>query len=166
MPATVQNRLFRTGVDLSESKRTQLVELLNARLADVSDLKTQTKFAHWNVKGMDFFQLHELFDAIAEHLEAHTDLIAERVTALGGVANGTARQAAANSSIPEYELQATSGEEHVRALSERMAVWGASVRRGIDAADDVGDKATSDLLTEVARQAEKDLWFLEAHLQR
>ncbi|MGE0407256.1 MAG: DNA starvation/stationary phase protection protein Dps [Candidatus Korobacteraceae bacterium] len=166
MTTATQNRLFRTGVHLPEAKRQQLIELLNARLADASDLKTQTKFAHWNVKGTDFFQLHELFDTIATHLEAHVDLIAERVTALGGVANGTARQAASTSSIPEYDLHATTGEEHVRALTERLGVWAAAVRKSIKSADEAGDIATSDLLTEILREAEKDLWFVEAHIQR
>ncbi|HVZ61120.1 MAG TPA: DNA starvation/stationary phase protection protein Dps [Terriglobales bacterium] len=166
MATSTGHRLFRNSVDLSEDKRAQLVELLNARLADVSDLKSQTKYAHWNVRGMEFIQLHELFDSVATHLEAQTDLIAERITALGGTANGTARQAAKTSSLPEYELQAVSGEDHVQALTARLGAWAGNVRKDIDKADDIGDKGTSDLLTEVLRETEKDLWFVEAHLQR
>jgi len=52
-------------------------------------MMTQAKIAHWNVKGEDLYQLHLLFDSIAEHVEDAIDLIAERVTALGGRANGT-----------------------------------------------------------------------------
>jgi starvation-inducible DNA-binding protein len=43
--------MFKTKKDLSEATRTKVVELLNARLADCTDLQTQTKQAHWNVKG-------------------------------------------------------------------------------------------------------------------
>jgi len=50
---------------------------------------------------MHFIQLHELFDSIASHLEDQTDSIAERVTTLGGVANGTVREAAAKSGLKE-----------------------------------------------------------------
>jgi starvation-inducible DNA-binding protein len=160
-----QTRTFRTSIDIPEKNRTVLIELLNARLSDTIDLKTQTKQAHWNVKGKDFFQLHELFDEVATHLEAHSDMIAERVTALGGTANGTARQAAATSSIEEYDLDAVDGPDHVRALVKRLAKLAAAIRAAIDRADDLGDKATSDLLTEISRAADKDLWFLEAHLQ-
>ena len=165
MTTTTQNRSFHSSIHLPENRRLQLVDLLNARLADVSDLKTQLKFAHWNVKGMDFIQLHELFDTLAQHAEAQTDLIAERITALGGVAHGTARQAASLSSIPEYDLQAVNGPEHVRPMVERFAIWASSLRNLIQASDEIGDVATSDLLTEILREAEKDLWFLEAHLQ-
>ncbi len=165
MTTAVRERTFHTSIDLSEKKRLEVIDLLNARLADTLDLKTQAKQAHWNVKGREFFQLHELFDSLAGHLEAHSDLIAERVTALGGTALGTARIAAANSSIPEYDLDAVKGEEHVRALVQRLAKLAAGVRKAIERTAELGDQGTSDLCTEIVRDADKDLWFLEAHLQ-
>ena len=157
--------LFHTSIDIPETKRQEVILLLNARLADTLDLKTQVKQAHWNVKGREFFQLHELFDSIAAHLEGASDLIAERATALGGTALGTARIAAKNSTIPEYELEISKGEDHVRALVKRLAKLAANVRTAIDQSDELGDKSTADVFTEVSRQADKDLWFLEAHLQ-
>ena len=75
--------MHRTKIDIPEKKRAELIELLNARLADVLDLTMQAKQAHWNVRGPDFFQLHELFDKIAEDAEGHADLIAERRRATG-----------------------------------------------------------------------------------
>ena len=56
---------------------------MNQHLADTFDLMSQTKFAHWNVKGPNFIALHKLFDELAETLEGHVDEIAERATALG-----------------------------------------------------------------------------------
>lgn len=166
MPTATQNKTFHTSVNLKENTRHEIIQILNARLADTLDLKLQTKHAHWNVKGSDFIQLHELFDDIATHLEAHSDLIAERITAIGGIANGTTRQAAAATSIPEYDLNAVDGLAHVAALVERLAKLTNQARIDIDRADDLGDKGTSDLLTQIVRDADKDLWFLEAHLQR
>lgn len=163
---TASHRTFTTSVSIPDSTRQQIIEILNARLADTIDLKTQTKQAHWNVKGPEFFQLHELFDSIAEHLDEASDTIAERVTALGGYAQGTARLAATNSSIPEYDLEAVGGLEHVVALAERLAQAANQYRADIDRTDDLGDKATSDLFTQLTREADKDLWFLEAHLQK
>src|SRR4051812_15404390 len=86
--------LVRSKNDLPEDTRTAVVELLNARLADSLDLFSQAKQAHWNVKGPSFFELHELFDQVATHAVAFTDLIAERAVALGGTAFGTVRMAA------------------------------------------------------------------------
>ncbi len=166
MATKTSARTFETSVKLPESSRQQIIDILNARLADTIDLKTQAKQAHWNVKGPEFFQLHELFDSIAEHLDDQADLIAERVTALGGTALGTARIAAATSAIPEYDLDAVNGVDHVVALSERLAKAANQFREEIDRTDDLGDKGTSDLFTQITREADKDLWFLEAHLQK
>ncbi len=60
--------MFKTKNDLSEATRVKGVELLNARLAECVDLRTQTKQAHWNVKGPNFIALHDLFDKINEGL--------------------------------------------------------------------------------------------------
>src|SRR6516164_10256823 len=100
--------MFNTKNDLSESVRVQAIELLNARLADAIDLATQTKQAHWNVKGPHFIALHELFDQVNEAVEEYVDDIAERAVQLGGVAEGTARMVAQRSSLAEY-AKATDG---------------------------------------------------------
>src|ERR1700755_1269658 len=95
-------KLHTTKNDLPEELRVQLIELLNARLADALDLQTQTKQAHWNVKGPGFIALHELFDQVATDVTAYVDDIAERVVTLGGTAYGTARVAAQRSTLDEY----------------------------------------------------------------
>ena len=157
--------MHKTKNDLSKQTRNKVIDLLNARLADASDLKSQAKQAHWNVKGIHFFQLHELFDQVATAVEAHTDLIAERVTALGGTAMGTIRMAAKNSSLSEYPLEITDGTAHVDALSTALADFGKNVRKNIDQATDLGDADTADLFTEISREIDKLLWFVEAHIQ-
>jgi starvation-inducible DNA-binding protein len=157
-------RFYPTRIDLSIDVRSQVVKVLNQTLAATLDLKTQTKQAHWNVKGMDFFQLHELFDEMAGELEEYVDMVAERVTALGGTAMGTARIAAADSILPEYALDAVDGAEHVTALAERFAAYAKHVREAIDTTDDLGDADTADLYTEISRTIDMRLWFLEAHL--
>ncbi len=102
---------------------------------------------------------------MATAVEAHTDLIAERVTALGGTAMGTARVAARESSLSEYPLEIIDGTAHVDALSTAMADFGKKVRKGIDDADKLDDADTADLFTEVSREIDKLLWFVEAHIQ-
>jgi starvation-inducible DNA-binding protein len=166
MPATkTAPATFPTHIDLPETDREPLIELLNARLADTADLYSQVKQAHWNVKGPDFFQLHQLFDQLAGEVFPYIDLIAERATALGGVAMGTARMAAASSMLPEYPVEATDGQKHVKALIDRYAVFTANIRKAIDVADEHHDRSTADLFTEISRTADKQLWFLEAHVQ-
>jgi starvation-inducible DNA-binding protein len=157
--------MFKTKNDISETTRVKVVELLNARLADCADLQTQTKQAHWNVKGPNFIALHELFDKINEHVEDYVDDIAERAVQLGGVAEGTARMVAKRSSLAEYPANAVDGRSHVQALSSALAAFGKTARKAIEQANDLGDLDTADLFTEVSRGIDKWLWFVEAHLQ-
>ncbi len=157
--------MHKTKNDIAKETREKLIEKLNARLADVSDLKSQAKQAHWNVKGMDFIQLHELFDKVATQAEEYTDLIAERAVILGGTALGTVRVAASNSSLSEYPLEISAGADHVDALSTALSDFGKKVRKNIDEADELGDTDTADLFTEVSRGIDKLLWFVEAHIQ-
>jgi starvation-inducible DNA-binding protein len=165
--ATAKQRagMFPTRIDLPPDKREQLIGLLNQQLADTFDLYSQTKQAHWNVKGSEFYQLHELFDELAAQVLEYVDLIAERATALGGAALGTARMAAANSRLDEYPLEAVESLAHVEALADRYGSYAATTRAAIDTATECGDQSTADLLTEVSRGIDKSLWFLEAHLQ-
>jgi starvation-inducible DNA-binding protein len=163
--ATQTTRTFETRNDLPEEAREKLVELLNARLADSFDLYTQLKQAHWNVKGPDFIQLHELYDDIAESVLGFVDEIAERATALGGLALGTARMAAEATTLDEYPSGATAGQDTVVVVADRLAAFGAAARAAIDESDELGDLDTADLFTEISRSIDKHLWFVEAHLQ-
>jgi len=156
--------MYDTRNDLPAAVRTASVTLLNNRLADAIDLGTQAKHAHWNVKGPQFIALHDLFDQIAEHIEDHVDTLAERITALGGTANGTIAAVSRTSGLRAYPTDIIDGIEHVDALSTAVASFGAKVRQGIDEAAKAGDADTADLFTGLSRQIDKDLWFLEAHL--
>src|SRR5262249_41827302 len=156
-----ENHMFKTKNDLAEAVRTKVIELLNARLADAIDLQTQTKQAHWNVKGPNFIALHELFDKINEEGEDYVDDLAERAVQLGGVAEGTARAAAKRSTLSEYPANAVDGRSHVDALSSALAAFGKSVRKAIDVANELDDLDTADLFTEISRGIDKWLWFVE-----
>lgn len=157
--------MFRTKNDLPVDTRAGVIELLNARLADAVDLQSQAKQAHWNVKGPNFFALHQLFDKISEDAAENVDDLAERVVQLGGVAEGTVRMAANRSSLGEYPATAADGHSHVEALSGALAAFGKSVRQAVADANTLGDLNTADLFTEISCDIDKWLWFVEAHQQ-
>lgn len=157
--------MYTTRNDLPAKARLRIIDILNARLADALDLEAQTKQAHWNVKGSNFIALHELFDKIHDSVEEHVDTIAERVVSLGGTAFGTVGIVAKTSELPAYPLKITSGGDHLAALAMALAAFGKSARKAIDDAAKLGDAGTSDLFTAVSRDVDKQLWFVEAHLQ-
>jgi len=144
---------YETLNDLPKAARSELIALMNQRLADATDLQTQMKQAHWNVKGPNFIALHKLFDEIYEDVGEYVDLIAERIAQLGGIAEGTVRLAAARSRLSEYPHEIADGSAHVEA------------RRSIDEATELNDADTADIFTEISRGTDKWLWFVEAHGQ-
>src|SRR5256885_3500578 len=154
-----------TKNDLPEATRRKMIELCNARLAEAIDLQTQTKQAHWNVRGANFIALHKLFDEVNSDVEDYVDLIAERAVQLGGSVEGTARSVAKRSTLAEYPLKGGTGRQHVDALSSALAAFGKLIRSAIEESDRAEDKDTNDIFIEVSRGVDKWLWMVEAHLQ-
>lgn len=157
---------FNTQNDLSAAARKKSAAILNQTLANLTDLYSQTKQAHWNVRGQYFFSLHKLFDELAGTVEEHIDPTAERITAIGAVANGTIREAAAASVLREFPTKDAEDLGYVHALIERYAACAAAARKGIEDSAHAGDADTADLLTAVSRDLDKSLWFLEAHTRK
>jgi starvation-inducible DNA-binding protein len=156
--------MFPTKNDLPETMRREMIDLCNARLADAIDLQTQTKQAHWNVKGPHFIALHELFDKVNEDVEDYVDLLAERAVQLGGAADGTARSVAKRSTLAEYPVKTGTERQHVDALSSALAAFGKIIRSAIEESDRAGDDDTNDIFVEISRGVDKWLWMVEAHL--
>ncbi len=154
---------FKTKNSLSPATRAKAAALLNQTLANCSDLYSQTKQAHWNLRGPRFYQFHLLFDRLAGMVEEHLDTIAERVSSLGEIAKGTVRDAAKNSALKEFPTEPAGDSAYLDALIERYGVAANATRKAIDESADAGDADTADLLTAVSRDLDEALWLLEAH---
>jgi starvation-inducible DNA-binding protein len=157
--------MYYTKIDLDEQQRFGVVAALQSRLSDALDLAAQLKQAHWNVKGPNFQQLHELFDQLNASTVAHTDLLGERIVTLGDVADGRIQRTVRDTLLYEYPVGARSGRQHLEAICSALAAFARSIRSDIDLATDLGDAGTADLFTEISREADKNLWFVEAHLE-
>lgn len=152
-----------TSVNLAENVREELVTLLNRRVGLFTDLYVQTKLAHWNVRGPHFIAYHELFDSIAGHLLEAQDSMAERAAALGGQAGMTVQAVAEESGLGQWPIETRQDSAVIRLVGDRLARAAGQIRADIDTAANLGDADTADLFTEVSRQLDQDLWFVEAH---
>ncbi len=157
-------RSLPTKNDLAESIRKKIVKFLNENLVDSVHLSIQAKQAHWNVKGLNFLQFHELFDKLYDASSEWSDLLAERVVQLGGVAESNLESVARRTRLPSYNQDLCDGIEHVLALSNSLAMFGQQIRKAIDSATKIGDAGTADIFTEISRSSDKYLWILESHL--
>jgi starvation-inducible DNA-binding protein len=158
-------KMHETKNDVAANTKQVSMELLNGRLADAIDLSLIIKQAHWNLKGPRFIAIHEMLDQFRNDVDEHVDIIAERVVQLGGTALGTKETVSDTSKLAAYPTDIYKIEDHLHALIDRFGTAANAVRQSIDEADEAGDANTADIFTAFSRVLDKDLWFLEAHVQ-
>ena len=142
-----------------------IIETLNARLADLIDLHWQIKQAHWNVTGANFIAVHKLFDEQAALVRQMADTVAERIRALRGDAEGTIRLAVKRTTLDEYPHGTHKWNDAIGALVDRFEQASALFKEASDAAADAEDKATEDVYVEMIRHIDEAAYFLRAHLE-
>jgi starvation-inducible DNA-binding protein len=150
--------MFPKNHALPEDPQARVIEILNRRLADAIDLQLQSRQAYWNVKGSTFLSLRELFDKVAEAVEADANLIAERIVQLDGKAEGTAHAIAERSALDGYG-RASAGDSE--ALASTLADFARHTRYASTQAIELRDADTAALFTEIARGIDKWLWFVK-----
>lgn len=157
--------LNHTRNTLGEKIRIESVNLLNLGLVNGIDVQRQAKQAHWNVHGPGFIELHLLFDEVYTAAVEWADLCAERLVALGGVADGRVQTVAKKTELEPYKNEFERGLDHAAALAEALAAYGEITRGLIDASAKAEDAVTSDLFTQIGRSVDEHLWKVEAHLR-
>jgi starvation-inducible DNA-binding protein len=149
----------------TSSNRKLFVRRLNKQLADIIDLRSQARQAHFNVKGPYSQALGSLFDGLARELRRFADLMAERIRALGGHPAVTVRSVALESNLRDYPTDALDAREHLEALLSSYSLYELNTRHNMKAAQAIGDLETTQLLELILISIEKNLWFLEAYLE-
>ncbi|RED18768.1 Dps family protein [Pontivivens insulae] len=152
------------ALDLSPNAQTAIADALNQSVAETAVTTMMAQNFHWNVEGMAFGPLHELFQTIYEdHFTAQDDL-AERIKAIDMHAEGTLAGMINRSKVVEAEGAFDASEMLQHLLKAQMTL--AKTLRGAAAiAEEHGDLLTQDLAIERGREHEKFAWMLRAHLK-
>lgn len=161
--------LLPTRNSLKETIRRSTVQQLNPLVADLTDLHSRIKQAHWNLRGEAFYPIHRLLDEFADSIRKHTDEVAERSTALGGIVEGTLSDAAAKTDLggaEEPSSKKATQRDWLTELADSYASCGERVLAAIKATDDQDDFVSADLLTDVLHDLDQQLWIIESHLNR
>jgi len=163
--STREAAMIEVKISISDNNRRKLVELLNARLADTIDMQTQMKFAHWNVKGENFYQLHLLFDKHYDEQVELVDTIAERIQILGGVSLAMAADVAETTQLERPPRGREEVPVQLSRLLDAHQVIIRECRKLARRASVLGDDGTNDMvISDVLRTNEMQVWFLSEHL--
>ncbi|MEV0977620.1 DNA starvation/stationary phase protection protein [Streptomyces sp. NPDC049915] len=142
----------------------RLIGLLRLRLHALNDLHLTLKHIHWNVVGPHFIAVHEMVDPQVDRVREMADDVAERIAALGGVAQGTPGALVAERKWDDYSIGRADALAHLGALDVVYTGVIEGVRAAIKEAGGI-DPATEDLLIEQLRDLEQFQWFVRAHLE-
>jgi len=148
---------------LPEFSRQEIAEGLNRLLADTYTLYLKTQNFHWNLKGIDFFSLHILFEKQYTEMAEAIDEIAERIRALGMVAIGSFEAFKRNSGIKSEDKELNI-REMLMSLIEGHEVLVRRARKVAEFADKGDDFATVDMIGRRIGAHEKAAWMLRSSL--
>jgi starvation-inducible DNA-binding protein len=148
---------------IAENDRAAIAEALSRLLADTHVLYLKTHNYHWNVTGPMFQTLHLMFETQYNELWTATDLIAERIRALGYFAPGTYKEYA-KLAVIEEEDSVPAAADMIRRLVEGNDAASRTARAGLKIAEDANDAPTADLLTQRLQIHEKTAWMLRSLL--
>ncbi len=153
------------NIGISAEKRAAVAQRLGLLLADQHALYMKLRNYHWNVTGMFFQPLHELFQEQYEKLEEQIDDIAERIRSLGFFAPGSMEEFARMTRLEETgHLDGNAHKMIANLLRDNEAVI-QTLRHDVSLmADEYQDVGTEDFLTGLMEEHEKMAWMLRAHL--
>ncbi|MFG1665355.1 Dps family protein [Streptomyces sp. Y7] len=150
------------GIERAEAGR--LIDVLRMRLHTLNDLHLTLKHVHWNVVGPHFIAVHQMIDPQVDRVRDMADDVAERIAALGGVAQGTPGSLVRERTWDDYSIGREDAIAHLGALDIVYTGVIEDVRAAIKVVGEI-DPATEDLLIEQLRDLEQFQWFVRAHLE-
>lgn len=154
--ASVASKLEASAVE-------EIVNGLTQSLAETAVATMKAQNFHWNVTGMAFGPLHDLFQKIYEdHFEAQDDL-GERVKALEAHAEGRHSEYLKRSAVKESDGR-LDDKAMISELAGDQETISATLRDLAAVAEKHGDMVTNDMAIGRAQTHDKFAWLLRAHI--
>lgn len=144
-----------------KTKNLKLVERLNQLLADYQIYYQNLRGLHWNVKGAQFFMLHEKYEELYNEAAENVDEIAERILMIGGQPLHTFADYLKIAGLKEAE-HISDGKKGVELVLKNSRYLLKSFNEILELAD--GDEGTSALMSDLIDATEKRIWMFESVL--
>lgn len=139
--------------------KTETIDALNGLIADYTVLYQKSRAYHWMVEGPSFFPLHQAFEKAYEECGKTADELAERIRALRGRPLLTLKDALTDSALTEDE-----GTPDAEEMVRRLEMDFSEALKAVAVAAEGADRATANLLDDIALRQDKFAWMLRAFL--
>jgi DNA protection during starvation protein 2 len=150
-------------IGLQEAHCKEIVEKLQLLLANYSVFYQNTRGAHWNIKGEQFFTLHPKFQELYENMVLKIDDIAERILTLGGTPKHNYSEYLKLSTIAESQ-EVTDGTKCVEIIIDSFKVIIELQREILELSGEYGDEGTNSQMGDYITEQEKEVWMYRAYL--
>lgn len=161
------NGMKTLNIGISKAGLSEVVRILNMLLADEFVLYVKTRNYHWNVTGLQFHDLHKLFESQCEELDGIIDAVAERARSMGGIAAGSLGEFSKLTRLKEQPAKFSECKVMLKDALEAHESIIRSLRVDVETcATKHQDAGTTDFLTGLMEQHEKMAWMLRATLSR
>lgn len=147
------------GYTREESK--QIVDAMNKLLSNYSVHYQKLRNYHWNVKGQDFFDIHEQFEDQYNAAKEAIDEIAERIRVFGHTPMSTMAEYLETSTIKETGTD-IKAMDMVREILRDYQVLIEFMYEVIDIAIESGDMGTEDMVKGFVYETEKNHWMMSS----
>ncbi len=141
---------------------TGVAQYLSPVVQDLIALAVNGKQAHWHVRGENFMGVHEFLDQVVAHAQDSSDLVAERIVALGLPVDARIGTVAARTTTPELSDGFQQSSVTVREMVAQLDATLETVYAAVKGLDDI-DLVSQDIVIGIAQQLDKDRWFLSSH---
>jgi starvation-inducible DNA-binding protein len=142
--------------------KTKNVLILNQVLANLLDLESQYRVAHWNISGIEFHFLHNLFEDLYQKTGGYIDSTGELIRSFGGMVTGTVRDSARDTKLTEFDISQYKSYPYLNQLCVAVAM---TVQGILLSLCDCPEVIVNNYLVDLATKLSKDLYLLESHLR-
>lgn len=149
---------------LEQEKVNRITEELNTLLASFQTYYQNLRGIHWNIKGKQFFELHQKFEELYDDANMKVDEIAERILTLGGTPLHTFIDYTERSRV-SVGKNVTKDEDAVNLIVDSLSSLLKIERTILDLSDDANDEGTNSLMSDFITEQEKTIWMMNAWLQ-
>ncbi|NMM47982.1 DNA starvation/stationary phase protection protein [Flammeovirgaceae bacterium KN852] len=154
-----KNTYTKLGYDSEDVKG--IVEAMNLVLANYHVYFQKLRNYHWNVTGVDFFDLHEKFEELYTRAFEDIDNIAERIRVYGEKPMSLMKDYLENAEISETGTDLSSDEMIADVLHDIELMLGFFMD-AVNESIDIGDLAGERMFNDMVRFFEKEHWMLTA----